>query len=126
MRDMAVLQVKLLVDGFRDLVLVPASLFAAIASLVSREDGKPGPQFYHLLVLGKRSERWINLFGAARNSPENVAPTETSASTDIDDLVGRVESFVVDEYRRGGITAQAKKRLDQVLGAIQRRGRKDS
>jgi hypothetical protein len=30
LRDLAVLQVKLLVDGFRDLVLVPASLIAGI------------------------------------------------------------------------------------------------
>ena len=32
-RDLAVLQVKLLVDGFRDLVLLPASIIAAIVSV---------------------------------------------------------------------------------------------
>ena len=37
-RDVAVLQLKLIVDGLRDLVLVPASLVAGIISLVSGED----------------------------------------------------------------------------------------
>ena len=44
-RDLAVLQVKLLIDGFRDLVLLPASIIAAVISLMNRIDGKPGPQF---------------------------------------------------------------------------------
>ena len=38
----------------------------------------------------------------------------------MDELVGRFESFVVDEYQRGGVTKQAKDRIDQALNAIQR------
>ena len=69
-RDIAVLQAKLVVDGFRDLLLVPASLIA-----------------------------------------------------DMDEIVGRIEAFVVDEEKRGGITTQAKKRFDQALDALHRRGK---
>lgn len=124
-RDIGVLQVKLLVDGFRDLVLVPASLIAGIASLVTGTGDKPGPQFYHLLGFGKQTEQWINLFGAAENSPENLKQPNPFGNADIDDLVGRVESFVVDEYRRGKVSARAKERLEKALTAIQRRDRKD-
>ena len=59
-RDLAVLQAKLIVDGFRDLLLVPASLVAGIWSLVSGDKDRPGPQFYQLISLGKQSER-INI-----------------------------------------------------------------
>ncbi|MDX1509000.1 MAG: hypothetical protein R3358_12015 [Woeseiaceae bacterium] len=121
-RDAAVLQVKLIVDGLRDFLLVPASLVAAIVSLVNSSGGKPGPQFYELLDLGKRSERWINLFGARAHSPE-LAAEESLNDMDIDQIVGKVESFVVEEYRRGGITAQAKDGIDKALNAIAERRR---
>jgi hypothetical protein len=38
--------------------------------------------------------------------------------------VSRVESFVVDEYKRGGVTAQARDRMNKAMDAMRRR-RKD-
>lgn len=122
MRDLAVFQVKLIADGLRDFLLVPASLVVGIVSLFSSENGRPAPHFYELLRLGKRSERWINLFGALDHAPDGNAEVETD-DTSIDDLVQRVESYVVDEYRRGGVTQQAKQRIDDALDAIQRNTR---
>ena len=121
-RDIAVLQVKLLVDGLRDVILVPASLIAGFVSLVKHDNGRPGPQFYRLLGAGKESERWINLFGAYSNRPDSMDDHDRFGDMDIDDLVSRVETYVVDEYRRGDITAQAKARIDRALDAIQRKG----
>ena len=120
-RDAAVLQFKLTVDGLRDLILVPVSMVAAIASLVSGKDGEPGPHFYQLLAAGKRSERWINLFGAYQNAPEEVIAENQFDDASIDDIVHRMENFVVDEYKRGGVTAQAKARIDKALNAMQRK-----
>ena len=120
-RDAAVFQVKLVIDGFRDLVLIPASFVAAIMSVFSSRDGRPGPQFYRLLGAGKRSERWIDLFAAYRHAPEEVVGNKDQTESNIDDIVERVESFVVDEYRRGGVTKQAKDRIDAaLLPALQR------
>ena len=121
LRDLGVLQVKLLVDGLRDIVLVPASLIAGIASIATSKDGKLGLQFYHLLAWGKQTEVWINLFGAVRNSPEEIEQPQAFGSKDIDDIVGSIESFVVDEVKRGGVTTQAKERLDKILDAVQRK-----
>ncbi len=125
MRDMFVLQGKLIVDGLRDLLLVPASLVAGVISLLASRDGRPGLQFYHLLAFGKQTERWINLFGAIRNSPERIRQPKVFGRRDVDDLVGQFEAFVVDEYKRGGVTAQAKERMDRILDAVQRRSRDD-
>ena len=120
-RDAAVLQFKLTVDGLRDFLLVPVSLIAAVVSLVGGKDGKPGPHFYQLLAAGKRSERWINLFGAYENAPEDVIAKNQFDDASIDDLVQRMEIFVIDEYKRGGVTAQAKERIDKALNAMQRK-----
>ena len=120
-RDAAVLQFKLVVDGLRDLILVPASLIAAIVSLVRMQDGKPGPEFYQLVSVGRQSEHWINLFGALRNAPPEVAEDNHFGTSDMDEIIGRVENYVVDEYRRGGVTAQAKEQFDKALAAVRRR-----
>lgn len=124
-RDVAVFQVKLIVDGLRDVILVPASLIAGVVSLVNGESGRPGPQFYRLLRAGKQSERWINLFAAYNRRSAAVEDDDRASNTDIDDLVARVEAYVVDEYRRGELTAQAKATIDKALDAIQRTGRQD-
>jgi hypothetical protein len=120
-RDLAVLQVKLLVDGFRDLILLPASIIAAIISFSRSENGQPGPEFYKLLVAGKHSEHFINLFGALRNAPADIDPQDLGSGAEMDDIVSRVESFVVDEYKRGGVTAQAKSRIDEALEKMRRK-----
>ncbi len=114
-RDLVVLQFKLLVDGFRDLVLLPASIIAAVLSVMSSKDGKPGPQFYNLLVVGKQSELWINLFGALKSAPGDMDQSAAFAGADIDNIVLKLEKFVVAEYKRGGVTAQAKSRIDRAL-----------
>ncbi len=123
-RDIAVLQVKLVVDGMRDLILVPASLIAGIISLSKAKDGVPGAEFYTLVGVGKQSERWINLFGAYKNAPPEVTEQNHFGEADIDDIVSRVESFVVDEYKRGGVTAQARDRMNKAMDSMRRRKEK--
>jgi hypothetical protein len=120
-RDVAVLQVKLVVDGLRDLILVPLSLAAGIVSLASGENGVPGTQFYRLLGVGKQSELWINLFGAMKNAPPDLEHPMPFPDSDMDEIFGRIEAFVVDEEKRGGMTAQARKRFDKAIDAMQKR-----
>lgn len=123
-RDIAVFQAKLLVDGLRDLVMVPASLVAGMISLFSGSDGQPGTHFYRLLGVGKQSERWINLFGALRNAPPDLELPAPFPDADLDDIVGKLEAFVVDDQRRGGMTAQARERVEKALSALQKRNRR--
>ena len=122
-RDVAVFQVKLIVDGLRDLILVPISLVAGMISLF-KGGAEPGPEFYDLLRVGRRSERWINLFGAASHLHGAEPLDDYFPADDIDEIVSRVESFVVDEYNKGGVTAQAKRRFDQALDRLHKRRKK--
>jgi hypothetical protein len=118
-KDVAVLQLKLVVDGLRDLVLVPASLIAGILSLLS-SDAEQRLWFYKLVSEGKRSERWINLFGALDNAPPSVRTEFADEQAGIDELVDRVEGYVVNEYRNGELTAQTKERLEKALRELRR------
>ena len=60
-------QMKLAVDGFRDVILVPISLIAALIGLVSSTE-RPGRYYQRILHVGRRSEYWINLFGFRHGS----------------------------------------------------------
>lgn len=122
-RDIAVFQGKLIIDGLRDLVLVPASLIAGIVSLATGSADRPGTQFYRLLGVGKQSERWINLFGGLRNAPPDLEHLEPFPTADLDEIVSKLEGFVVDEQKRGGMTSQARERLERALAALQRKNR---
>lgn len=125
-RDVGVFQVKLVIDGVRDFVLVPASLVAGIISLAKSRNGNPGNEFYELVGVGKQSEQWINLFGALKNAPPEVAPEQRLGNQEMDDIISRIEDFVVDEYKRGGVTSQARERINDALNRMQERRRSRS
>ena len=116
-RDILVLQLKLLVDGLRDLILVPISRVIGVISLLKAGNAS-GSEFYELLRAGRRTEQWINLFGAAERVYGPSISDERFPAEDIDEMVSRVESFLVDEYRQGGVTRQARDRLDRALESL--------
>ncbi len=60
--DVLVFQGKLAVDGFRDLILLPVSMFSALYGLFFG-GSKPDQYFQRVLEFGRRTEHWINLFG---------------------------------------------------------------
>jgi hypothetical protein len=119
-RDILVLQIKLVFDGIRDFVLVPISFFVGMLSLI-KGGPEAGSEFYQLLRMGRRSERWINLFGAAERVYGPSIANDRFPAEDIDEIVSRVESYVVDEYRQGGLTKQAKDQLDRALDSLHKK-----
>ena len=120
-RDVAVFQFKLIVDGLRDLLLVPISLFAGLLSLATGTNGKPNSQFYKLLEVGKQSEEWIDLFGAMRHAPDDLQQPVRCPDARMDDVLDNIEAFVRSEEKRGGMTAQARERFEKALRGFQDR-----
>lgn len=93
-RQTTVLQLKLMVDGLRDAILIPLSL---IASLVGVLRGGPDcdREFRRIVNLGRRSERWIDLFG-------HQPPADGNRITDsMDSILDQVENVVMKKYKRG-------------------------
>jgi hypothetical protein len=118
-RDAAIFQVKLLADGFRDLLLVPVSIGAAIVALL-KKGPKPGAEFYDLLRAGRRSEHWINLFGATDRVHGPASDDRSLPGDDVDELVAKIENLVVDEYRSGRVTARARDLLERALASVRK------
>ena len=115
-RDSLVFQLKLAVDGVRDLVMMPIALGVTILDLLN-VGPRAGRQFYDLLKVGRKTEHMINLFGATDHA--EAVPSRPGAG--IDALVRRMERLVVQEYERGGITASAKDSVDRMLDGITHR-----
>ena len=116
-RDALLLQGKLLIDGLRDVILVPVSIVAALIDLLSG-DQPAGRRFYNVVQLGRRSEHWINLFGAAERSPHENRWDHDAETVKLDDLVEQVEKVVKDQYTEGGVTGSAKRALNKALGVL--------
>ena len=93
-REAAVFQLKLLIDGLRDALLIPVSLLAMLIG-VFRGGDDCDREFRRVLKLGRRSERWINLFGNARPLGR---PSRTGS---MDAVLEQVETVVMEQYRKG-------------------------
>ena len=116
-RDVLVFQVKLVADGLRDMVLIPASLVAGVIGLLAFKD-TPEEPFHLVLNFGKRSEYWINLFGSLPDELKLQASESVERLGNLDEVVGRMERLLVDQYEKGGITATAKESIDNSINAL--------
>ncbi len=79
--DVLILQAKLLADGLRDVLLVPVSLGALLFGLVAG-GSDPGRLFRKVMVLGRRTEHWINLFGYRKHGTADELITPLKAKMD--------------------------------------------
>ena len=66
-RDLAIFQVKLVLDGMKDLVLMPVTIGAAAVDIIF-PGARPGHRFYAIMSLGERFDRWLNLFSASERA----------------------------------------------------------
>jgi len=107
-RDVTVLQIKLLADGFRDALLIPVSLLAAFLGVL-RGGADADRAFRRVLELGRQTEHWINLFG--RKTPSR----RSSAIRSMDQLLDRVEAAVTEQYRKGRSPDEARAAINAAL-----------
>jgi len=109
-RNSVVFQLKLMADGFRDLILLPVSLIATLIGLLRGGD-EPEREFLRVIDVGRDSEEWINLFGN-HEPPENA-----TAVASIDALFSKVEKTLKEQYLAAGTSAKAQAEIDEALQA---------
>ncbi len=114
-RDVVILQFKLLIGAARDLAVVPVTLGAALLDLILSKQQAPR-FFHHVLRLGEQSERWIDTWSAGRQDEE-------PQRGNVDALLASVEEVVRDP-KVGAHRARVLKRWAerQVTRARQRIG----
>lgn len=94
LRDLMIFQVKLAMDGLKDVAFMPLSITAAALDVVF-----PGPRvghrFYAVLAVGEKFDRWLNLFGAAKDADASRDGLFGASRAGSPTMLGRLESLVV-------------------------------
>ena len=94
---LAVFQFKLFADGVRDVIWSPLSLIAGIAGILGGGD-RPDRYLQEVMRAGRRTDEWINLFGAYDEdgtADELLEPLQSAARETITQHAQRA-----DRYRR--------------------------
>ena len=108
LRDGVVLQLKLVVDGLRDAALIPLALLATVLGLM-RGGEDADREFQRVIKFGRRSERWINLFG------HETHPRRARPGGSLDQLLDRVEAVVVEQHNKGRSAEEARSAIKAAL-----------
>lgn len=123
-KKLVIFQVKLAFDAVRDLFLSPISFVCALLDIIKNNSSEQS-YFKKLMVLGGKTDVWLNLF-----AQHDVIETETNTSAEFasrdkvateneqknaDQLFDKIEDLIREQHAKGGLTATAKKTLDGVL-----------
>lgn len=97
-RDFAIFQIKLAIDGFKDVGVIGLSIVAIVLDILSGKGRRPR-LFYSVLKLSERFDQWLNLHGAAErlDDPDNEDGLFGGSEAGSDSLLGKIEQAV-----RGG------------------------
>lgn len=94
LRDLIIFQVKLALDGLKDIAFMPLSIAAAALDVLF-----PGPRvghrFYAVLAIGEKFDRWLNLFGAATEADAATGGLFGASRAGSPTMLGRLESLVL-------------------------------
>lgn len=98
-RDFVIFQLKLVLDGLKDLALFQLAIGALLIDLVSG-GGRRKRVFYSVLTLSERFDLWLNLNGAMERLERGEVDDDGlfgASEAGSDTLLGRIEQIV-----RGG------------------------
>jgi hypothetical protein len=116
-RNTVVFQLKLMADGFRDLVLLPVSLIATLIGLL-RGGEEPEREFHQIIQIGRESEQWINLFG------NHDTLDNKNAIASIDALFSKVEETLKQQYKATETSERAKTEIEKALQAAHKKAKR--
>lgn len=92
-RDLLIFQLKLVLDGLKDMVLIQLSIVAVVIDLVL---GKPGGPllFYRLLRCSERFDLWLSLHGAADRAEDTDDGLFGASRAGSNSMLGKLEQVV--------------------------------
>lgn len=95
-RDFLIFQLKLLIDGVKDMALIWLSTLALVADLITGRGRKPR-LFYGVMRLGERFDLWLNLYAPSDGAEDDEDGLFGISRAGSPTLVGKLEELV-----RGG------------------------
>lgn len=94
LRDFIAFELKLLVDGFKDVMLAQLALLITVIELIFMR-GRRGRLFYGLMKFGARFERWLGLY-----EPHSYAPPLEDPDESLADRLGHANRILRDAEER--------------------------
>ena len=101
-RDFAIFQLKLLIDGVKDGTVFTMSFVAFGVDLVFRRHGQRR-WFYKMMRVSEKFDLWLNLHGAAQGAEGDEDGLFGQSEAGSDTMLGQIEQMV-----RGGDAVPAK------------------
>lgn len=115
LRRVVLFQVKLFADGIRDVVMSPLSLVAGVLGLFASRN--PEGDFERLMLFGRQTDRWINLFDIYGTEEARQQPTLDKVAEDIEAAIRR-------DYANGWMSARSAQTILALARQLRaRRGR---
>lgn len=105
LRDLVIFQVKLVMDGMKDLVLMPLTIGAAAIDIVF-PGRRPGHRFYLVMALGERFDRWLNLFSASDRADASKDGLFGTGRAGRNTMLGEIDDLLFGRERRAPDEAQ--------------------
>jgi hypothetical protein len=117
-RDVLVLQVKLLLGNLHNFVLIPATMIAAALDLFVKSD-RHGGRFYKVLQWGRELDERIGLYSSLDLEEERLKDEYS-----VDAVIARLEGVIKREFEKGGTAASMKTAVDGALDQLHKEGEK--
>ena len=95
-RDFAIFQLKLLIDGLKDGAVFTMSFVAFGMDLVFRRHGRRR-WFYKMMRVSEKFDLWLNLYGATEGAESDADGLFGQSEAGSDTMLGQIEQMV-----RGG------------------------
>ena len=92
-RDLVILQLKLWLDGIKDIVLSPLSIGAGILDLLTGPSAD-GHRIYKVMRWGERFDLWLNLYDASGRADASGEGLFGGSRAGEETLLGRLEQAV--------------------------------
>lgn len=98
LRDFVIFQIKLALDGFKDMIVFGLSIVAIVLDFISGRGRRPR-LFYSVVRVSERWDAWLNLHGVAKEMDESGTEDGFFGASEAgaDSLIGQIEELV-----RGG------------------------
>ena len=100
-RDLLIFQLKLWMDGFKDILMIQLSIVAAVVDLVL--GGRRQRLFYKVIRLSERIDLWLNLHGVLARGDTSDDGLFGASKAGSNTMLGQLEQLMRggDEPRGG-------------------------
>ena len=115
--NLGIFQLKLLMDGIRDILLVPIALGCGLFGIIFGGN-HPDRWFNQLLDYGRRSDRFINLFNQHQNHSDSQ-PTS-------DEMLAPYREKLVSQAQNSPFATKANELVDQITDKSQNKPESES